>query len=686
MTANITAQTIEWLRREAIAFHLKTCDALFDSLSLSQRQAKVCDGLEDALARATSQYPLLEDCLSAVPPGELCRRWLSVIHWRLEQTQLLSLDDNVETMAPAGESDGIAKSPAVPQAGTDSSGNRVVAFTASEGAYESACELAGDVHVLSAALEATPGGKHLLPELQAWQSQIETFGFHLAKLDVRQNAKVYTEVIREIFQQSRLGVNWETLDEAERVRLLEETLEVDLPIDEVQASPSVRETLSLFRTLHRVTDKFTRSAIGAHVISMTSAPSDVLTVLWFWKQTAAGCEQQSSIATGPPIVPLLETIEDLQHGPEILSGMLAIPSYREYLRGHGDHQVIMLGYSDSTKDGGYLSACWSLHRAQQQLVEVAASHGVELTFFHGRGGSLGRGGGPTARSILSLPHGTFRGSLRLTEQGEVLADRYDDPAIAHRHLEQVVWSSLLAAGDPAEMPSADWVSTMEELSRNSFVHYRALLEQPGFVDFFRLVTPISEIEQLPIGSRPSRRKPGGGLADLRAIPWVFSWTQSRCLLPAWYGMGAAIMPMIDDDEQNQRLKVMYEQWPFFRALVDNAELALAKSDMQIAEHYANLASQEPLHRPIAAMIDAEFRSACRVVLKLTGREELLGGTPWLKESIRVRNRFIDPLNLIQVELLRRGRAEDRSEQSSEELRHLTRQSINGVAAGMRTSG
>ena len=454
----------------------------------------------------------------------------------------------------------------------------------------------------------------------------------------------------------------------------------------------VGETWALFRLLHQTAATSSMSAIGTHVISMTSVPSDVLTVLWLWELTgpkdnflkAEGGQEKPIL----PIAPLLETIGDLRAGPDILRGMLEIDAYRENVRRLGDRQMIMLGYSDSTKDGGYLAACWSLHQAQQELVAVANEFGVQLTFFHGRGGSLGRGGGPAARSILSLPRGTFDGHLRLTEQGEVLADRYDDPAIAHRHLEQVVWSSLLAAGNPKQQDSQQWYDTMATISQASFLKYRELLEQPGFVPFFRQVTPISEIEQLPIGSRPSRRKPDGGLSDLRAIPWVFSWTQSRCLLPAWYGIGAAMGEMVDDTETLKTLREMYQQWPFFRAVVDNAELALAKSDLQIAGEYASLASQEgpneDAHAKIGQMVETDFHESKRVVLAMTRQEALLDGTPWLKESIRVRNRFIDPLNLIQVELLRRGQSDNVG--SPEELRHLTRLSINGIAAGMRTSG
>ncbi len=662
VTAKVTEETIQWLRREAIAFHLRTCDGLFGSLSLSERQIQLSGELQSWLTAATKRHPSLADSISGLPPGELCRRFLAVIRWRLERTEALEAVDHAST--------GEARSAAI-----------------DDGAYASACELLDDFNVLAHAIGQTPGNRHLMSELEAWRAQIETFGFHLARLDVRQNAKVYTEVINELLIATHLCETPESLDETQRSAVLEQSLLKPWSIDESSLAPMTRETLAMFRTLHRITDAYSLATIGAHVISMTAAPSDVLSVLWLWNQTAGADPAHETLTKmGPPIAPLLETISDLEHGPAILRGMLEIASYREYLRRHGDQQMIMLGYSDSTKDGGYLAACWSLYTAQKRLVDVAAEYDVELTFFHGRGGSLGRGGGPAARSILSLPQGTFKGSLRLTEQGEVLADRYDDPAIAHRHLEQVIWSSLLAAGRSPQAPAAQWLATMDGVSEASFRAYRELLDQPDFVPLFRCVTPISEIEQLPIGSRPSRRKPDGGLQDLRAIPWVFSWTQSRCLLPAWYGIGASMKPLVDDPNSCQMLREMYSDWPFFRALVDNAELALAKSDLAIAAHYAGLAKSDPALQRISEMIATEFRLASEVVLKLTGNTELLQGTPWLQESIRVRNRFIDPLNLIQIELLRRGRAENLSEDDAEELRYLTRLSINGVAAGMRTSG
>ncbi len=669
VTADITRETVSWLRREAISFHLRACETLFETLSISNRQTRMDDRLATSISSATSQSSALKDELASLPPDELCRQWLAVIRWRLKQTQQVSLGETA-----ADET-----------------------ADATTNAYSSARALAADVNLLIQSLEGNVTQSRITRELHAWLEQIGTFGFHFARLDVRQNAKVYTDVMDSIFRHCGYCDHWKTLNEAERIALLERTLDIKLPLEGVNAldvpasgdtpeTSMVGETLAMFRMLHEVTKSFSPAALGAQVISMTAAPSDVLTVLWLWKQTGNWTESDPEKSVIYPISPLLETIEDLKEGPGILEGMLKIPAYRANLQRLNNQQIIMLGYSDSTKDGGYLTACWSLHQAQKELTDVANRHGIELTFFHGRGGSLGRGGGPTARSIMSLPQGSFHGSIRLTEQGEVLADRYDNPAIARRHLEQLVSSSLLAAGKPIQAPSDEWLTLMDRFSASSFKHYRELLEAPHFVDFFRCVTPISEIEELPIGSRPSRRKPNGGLADLRAIPWVFSWTQSRCLLPAWYGLGAAMQSMVDDPQQRGTLKAMYCNWPFFRTVVDNAELALAKSDMTIASRYVDLIGNQAFLKPIAERIDKEFKSASDVVLQLTGQNELLDGTPWLKESIRVRNRFIDPLNLIQVELLRRSRQPELDEHEASELRQLSRLSINGIAAGMRTSG
>ena len=667
VTPEITRQTLVWLRHSALELHLSACDELFGSFSLSEHQLRHGDQLKNAILKALKIWPHLENEISKISPDEACRRWLSVIRWRLQHTQQVKLNEDMDK-------------------------------TTVEGAYTSSSEFAQDVSILLDAVTNAAGGEFFTEEIETWLDRISIFGFHLARLDVRQDARQYRNVLNELFLELELCGDPEALDEDEREEILLcilgkriHTLNQNT-VDRL--SQSAQDTLKLFQLLHQVVESFGLQALGGHVVSMASSPSDVLTVLWLWQLTAP----EPHAAHTPrqlaplPIIPLLETIEDLENGPTILASLFEIPQYREYLLQQKSHQTVMLGYSDSTKCGGYLSACWSLHEAQQELQAVAAAHGIELTFFHGRGGSLGRGGGPAARGILSLPAGTFRGALRLTEQGEVLADRYDDPIIAHRHLEQVVWSSLLACGEPTSPDQEDWTETMKRLAHVSYRTYRELVEQPGFVDFFCQATPIAEIEQLPIGSRPARRRSGTSLSDLRAIPWVFSWTQCRCLLPAWYGFGKSIEdflqePRLQKSQSQKLLQSMYRDWPFFRATIENAELALAKTDLGVAEQYANLADDSESRARLGSLISAEFLRSRSAILMITEQAELLDGTPWLKESIRVRNRYIDPLNLIQVELLRRSRnCFDANEEQIGELRHLTRLTIKGLAAGMRTSG
>jgi phosphoenolpyruvate carboxylase len=655
VTAKVTEQTIVWLRQAALEFHLAACRDLSDSLSLSRRQIGNVDDLESRISEARQRWPQLESDLGEIPPHEVFRWWLGIIRWRLQQTQRVQLDSFMI-----------------------------------EGGYASPSDLDADISRLHEAVVSVQHGK-LAEEIARWLDQIRAFGFHLARLDVRQDSRPYKSVMNELLEGAGLCADALKLTEAERQELLASSCSeaAKLNIKASALSEEARETLSLFRLLRRVVRAFGLQALGGHVVSMTHAPSDVLTVLWLWEYANLDQSAPTTARGDPlPIIPLFETIDDLQRAPDIFAALLSIRVYRDYLQQQHNRQTIMLGYSDSTKDGGYLSACWSLYRAQRQLHEVASREGIELTFFHGRGGSLGRGGGPTARSILSLPPQTFHGSLRLTEQGEVLADRYDDPRIAHRHLEQLIWSSLLANGRPAPEVPEDWYETLQQLAESSFRAYRDLVEQPGFVDYFRRATPISEVEQLPIGSRPARRRGGDRLSDLRAIPWVFSWTQSRCLIPAWFGLGTAIEPALQNPETRDRLKAMYRDWSFFRATIDNAELALAKTDLGIVEHYAQLAQDSPSLVRIGTAIAAEFTRTKDAVLAITANDELLDGTPWLKESIRVRNRYIDPLNLIQVELLQRlheCHADDLAGRK-EELRHLMRLTINGLAAGMRTSG
>lgn len=652
VTPEITAQTLRWLRSAAIERHRGVCDALLGSLSMSVRQAPDCAQLYDPIATACARWPAVAELVEPIPPLEAPRRWLRVIAWRLDQT----------AAAPAE-----GKRPA--------------------GAYASADELASDVRQLYDAVHT--GGDHsiAITEVAPWLDQIAMFGLHTARLDVRQHSGVYADVMVELWQAIGLVRPGEEITEARRCELLVDTLPIAANIAPVGLSETARETLQLFRVLRRSARRYGGACLGGHVVSMTKQASDLLTVLWLWtwsERVDGGQPEDDSLHL--PIIPLFETIDDLQRAPKILGEALATPAYREHVARCGDRQTVMIGYSDSTKDGGYLTAAWELHQAQITLHSLAEKEGVSVVFFHGRGGSLGRGGGPAARSILSLPPETFSGALRLTEQGEVLAERYDDPAIAHRHLEQVVWAVLIAASSQPPKPTSEYRERMQRMADAAFASYRELVTHPQFTRFFRTATPIGQIEALPIGSRPSKRKKGDAIEDLRAIPWVFSWTQSRCLLPAWYGLGVGLEAVLDEPDGAAALAAMYKEWPFFRATLNNAELALAKSNRPVFARYAEMAGDDPAMREIAGKLDAEYDRARSALLRVTGGEELLDGVAWLQDSIKVRNRYVDPLNLIQLEVIRRVREAGDGDALSEDLRHLSQLSVKSVAAGMRTTG
>ncbi len=535
-------------------------------------------------------------------------------------------------------------------------------------------------------LHEAPGGDAVASLLDDWICQTRVFGFHLARLDVRQESTWYRGVLEEILRVKGLCPDYADLDEARRCEVLLETIGLDDALDRNDWSEQTAETLSLFRLLADSVRLNGPESLGGHVISMTHQPSDVLAVLWFTTWAAKRAELPDN-RLPMPIIPLFETVDDLKRAPDVLERMLNDTAYRAHVDHDQARQTVMIGYSDSTKDGGYLAACWNIQLAQVALHEVADRHGVRLTFFHGRGGSLGRGGGPAARSILSLPPRTVDGAIRMTEQGEVLTQRYDDPQVAARHLEQVTWAMLLLTTSDGGTAQPDWIDAMQWLADRAHGTYRTLVDHPGFLEYFEFASPIEEIEQLPIGSRPSRR--GGkrrGLGDLRAIPWVFSWTQNRHLLPAWYGLGSALRAFRDErDPEMDLLRTMYRDWRFFNATISNAVLALAKADMGIAELYAQLVPEPDARDSVWSLIRDEHACSTKCVQQLLQVDHLLDETPWLRRSIEVRNPYVDPLNLIQIELFRRKRAAG-EDAATEELRPLLRQSIQGIAAGLRTTG
>ncbi|TWT87655.1 Phosphoenolpyruvate carboxylase [Pseudobythopirellula maris] len=658
VTPDITRQTVEWLRHAALDAHLDSCRRLLDSLSMACHEGRGCGDLLSLVQQARELWPVLDQEIEGLAPSEGYRLWLRIVMWRLEQSRRSTLGK---------------PSP--------------------EGAYGSAAELQADLEHVRKALVESDNADLADTELQEWLDQIGVFGMQFARLDIRQHSGVYASVMRELWVASGVLGAEEELDEARRIELLRQTMPLAKNLSPVDLSDSARETLELFRTLRRLARRYGMESLGAHIVSMTHEPSDVLTVLWLWRwseRTGGGDPRDAELRL--PLAPLLETIEDLNDGPRILKGLLELPEYREHVAALGDQQMVMVGYSDSTKDGGYLAACWALQRGQINIHAAGAQAGVHVTFFHGRGGSLGRGGGPAARAILSLPGVTFDGSLRLTEQGEVLAERYDSHPIAHRHLEQVFWSVLMAAThDYSKDDTQEWRTAMDRMSDSALEAYRLLVEKPGFVPFFRTATPIAGIEQLPIGSRPAKRKGGDSIQDLRAIPWVFSWTQSRCLLPAWYGLGSAVLAELDADPKRiDTLREMYARWRFFQATIDNTTLALAKANMPVFRRYVAQAldtvDDPAALEAVAGAIYVEFDRTREAILRITRNDELLDDIPWLQRSIRVRNRYVDPLNFVQLELMRRSGEAEPETPEAEQLARLVQLAIKGVAAGMRTTG
>ncbi|MBI4790567.1 MAG: phosphoenolpyruvate carboxylase [Chloroflexi bacterium] len=520
-------------------------------------------------------------------------------------------------------------------------------------------------------------------QLQTVRRQLDIFGLWAACLDIREDAARLAAALGEILRALNFAATFEQENEETRARILLRLL-ADYPEhpQTLAKNPGVTadttETWALFRLLARAQKVYGRDLLGPFIISMTRGPADVLTVLLLARW--AGC------ADGLQIVPLFETLDDLDQAPRIVADLFALDIYRAHLATCGGEQIVMIGYSDSNKDGGYLASNWALYQAQERIAQVCAEHNVKLTLFHGRGGTVARGGGPANRAIRAQPPGTVNGRFRLTEQGETIASRYSDPDLAHRHLEQIVSAVILASVEtlPATSLHSPWREAMSIMSALARAEYRALVyEMPGFIDYWRAATPIEEISHLSIGSRPTfRRGSNLQITRIRAIPWVFSWMQSRFNLPSWYGLGTALA-----NEDAALLREMYQGWPFFGALLDNAEMSLLKADMGIAALYSDLVPDRELADQIFARICAEYDRTRQAVLAITGHSELMDADPVIQHSVELRNPYVDPLNYIQVEMLRRLRAlPDPNSAEAEQLREVINVTINGIAAGLRNTG
>jgi len=517
-------------------------------------------------------------------------------------------------------------------------------------------------------------------EIQKACQQLKIFGLQMLRLDLREDSSRLNTALGETLRALNITSYFAEMSAPERLNLLTKLLSSELPdlSDRPGITPATSETWALFQLIKRVREVYGAELLGPFIISMCRSAADVLSVLLIARWV--GCDK------GLQIVPLFETIEDLHAAPSIFESLIALPIYREHLATCNDAQMIMIGYSDSNKDGGYVMSNWMLYQGQENITKVAQKHNIALTLFHGRGGTIARGGGPANRGIRAQPPGSINGRFRLTEQGETIAARYLNLELAHRHLEQIVHAVLVAsspAKTKAEVP-AEWRAAMDQMSEIAHKVYRGLVyENPRFIEFWQAATPLDEIKRLHIGSRPAARGQSSEVTKIRAIPWVFSWMQSRFNLPGWFGLGSALASIKD----NGLLKDMYQGWALFKTMLNNAEMSLLKADMGIASLYVDLVPDKELASGMFRTIRAEYDLTREIVLAISGHVNLLDAEPITQTAIQLRNPYVDPLNYIQVEMLRRVRAlPDPESEEAQAIREVISVTINGIAAGLRNTG
>lgn len=665
---NVTADVVQ-LATSSAAFtalehYFGELVALEQELSMSARLVEVDRELEDLAARH-------DDPARADEPY---RRAVRVVRGRLTATTTELATANVLDRQPEG-----ILSLGLP-------------------AYETPGQLRADLDVIDASLRAHGGELLAEDRLARLRDAVDVFGFHLCALDMRQNSETHEQVVAELLAWAGVHPDYSALPEPERVDLLVAELSTRRPLtrEDAELSALARKELDIIAAAARAVRMLGPDAVPTYIISMCQSVSDLLEAALLLKE--AGLLDVSGMdgVAGPDryapveIVPLFETIEDLQHGAAILEAALAVPVYRAIVDAQAGTQEIMLGYSDSNKDGGYLAANWALYRAELELVECARRNGIRLRLFHGRGGTVGRGGGPSYDAILAQPPGAVDGSLRLTEQGEVIAAKYAEPRIAHRNLESLVAAMLESTLLDVEGLGADAESAyrvLDDLAARARRAYAELVhETPGFVEYFEASTPVAEIGSMNIGSRPASRKQTKAISDLRAIPWVLAWSQCRVMLPGWYGTGTAVQEWIADnggaDSGAQVLRELYKTWPFFRTILSNMAQVLAKSDLGLAARYSELVADTDLRHRVFDKISAEHERTIAAYKLITGQDDLLADNPSLARSVFNRFPYLEPLNLLQVELLRRYR----SGQDDDQIQLGILLTMSGLASALRNSG
>jgi len=639
VTPEITEETLERQREIVLSLYSDRLEGLLGELSQHERQIELGDRLAGRIERRRDRLPSAATSVESAYPEEPYRQYVMLMCESL---------DRVSDVRPGG--------------------------------YRDAGEFVADVEALSANLRAN-GVPGVADEyVEPLRRQAQTFGFILAGLDLRDHQQQHTAAVEEALD--REGIDYAGMGEDERVEFLTEAILQDRPVvdpaDTADLSETAERVLTRFDCLEDWQREYGVQAIDTYAISMCEEPSHVLEVLFLADQ--AGVADLPGHA-GLDIVPLLETESALSGARRIMGTLFENEAYASALAARDNLQEIMLGYSDSNKENGFLAANWSLYVNQKRLAAITDEYGVEMRLFHGRGGSISRGGGPMNDALLALPRETVTGQVKFTEQGEAIYEKYANERIAERNLEQMLHAQLRARYEALGNGNGDvpgeWHEAMETAAEAGREAYRDLLDTEGFVEYFEGATPVRIIGDLNIGSRPASRSDDRSVEDLRAIPWVFSWTQTRCIIPGWYSLAAGFEAYLDDGGDIGTLQEMYERWPFFRSMLDNAALALARTELGIAEEYADLAEPELRDRFFPRM-RAEYEATCDLVLSITGRDHL-ADREWLRDRLQRRNPYVDPLNLLQVQLLRN---EDRTELENQVLR-LT---VKGIAAGMQNTG
>lgn len=639
VTPSVTTKTLQRQRRIVLQRYADKLESLLGTLSQKETQMSPGSEFRAALQTALDEFPGRTQEIQERYHGEPYRQQIELMRARIER---------VDDVRPGG--------------------------------YADAGEFRQEIEQLEEDLRANGAKTVAEAHVRPLRRQVETFGFSLAGLDLRDHQKNHTETLIETL--SRKGIEYGSFDEAERIEFLTNAILQDKPVLDLGNTADLSDTatrvLTRFDRLADWQTQFGTEAIDTYCISMTEEPSHVLEVLFLADQ--AGVVSLPEYC-GIDVVPLLETEYALSGARRIMGNLFENEAYSAALDARNDVQEIMLGYSDSNKENGFLAANWSLYRNQRRLAEICNEHGITMRLFHGRGGSISRGGGPMNEAMLALPNSTVTGQIKFTEQGEAIAEKYSNPRIAERNIEQMVNAQLRARQQALEQPQkdipADWQEAMETMATAAREEYRDLLNTDDFVQYFEEATPITVIEDLNLGSRPASRSDERTVEDLRAIPWVFSWTQSRCIMTSWYGLATGIDAYLDNGGSLTTLRTMYEEWPFFQTTLDNAALSVARTDLEIAAEYASLAAPE-IREQFFPRLSAECERAGELIKQITQRDTLYT-RDWIGENLERRNPYVDPLNLLQVQLLGH---DDRSQIEEQTLR-LT---VKGIAAGMKNTG